>query len=135
MKEYYECEKKMNYLLYSEERSQLNKQSEKLDKELQNLETKKIDCLIKRNNALAELRNYDKYISKITECRKVEESTQSELNVCENYMKLFHRDQIPLTILDSMLPVFTRIVNEVFKIHTKYIFRHEFNKKTKKIGI
>ena len=133
MKEYYECKKKMNFVLYSEQRDQLKKQGEKLDRELRNLENEKTSCLIKSNSALKVLRDYSEYISKISECRKVEENTQSELNVYENYINLFHRDKIPLTMLDSMLSVFTRTVNEVFKNHTKYIFNHEFSNKTKKL--
>lgn len=133
MKEYYECAKKMNHLLYREEHDQLNKQGEKLDRELRNLENEKTDYIIKGNKALEVLRKHSEYISKISKCREKEESTQSELNVCENYMKLFHRDKIPLTMLSRMLSVFTTTVNEVFKNHTKYIFSHEFSSKTKKL--
>ena len=133
MKEYYELQKENNRLFFTEKFHHLIKQTEKLKKELKNLEDEKISWLKKKDHVLAEIKNYNRLSSKISECRKKEESTQSELSVYENYMKLFHRDKIPLTMLESMLSVFTRIVNEVFKNHTKYIFKHELNSKTQKL--
>ena len=122
MKEYYEYEKKVKYLLLNQEYNQLNKQTLTLEKEIKSLEADKTRCHTELNNALVEFENYNKYNSNINEFRKVEESTQAELNVYKNYMELFHRDKIPLIMLKSMLSDFTRNVNAIFANHTKIHF-------------
>ena len=133
MREYYVYEKKVRHLLYNKEYNHLNKQTEKLEKEIKTLEADKTRCLTKLNKAFTEFEKYNKYTSKISELRKVEESTQAELNVYKNYMELFHRDKIPLIMLKSMLSDFTRNVNAIFENHTKYSFSHELNNKTEKL--
>ena len=133
MKEYYVYEKKVKHLILNQEYNHLNEQTVTLEKEIKNLEADRIRCLRKLNNALTEFKNYNEYTSEISEFRKIDESTQAELNVYKNYMELFHRDKIPLIMLKSMLSDFTKNVNAIFANHTKYNLSHELNNKTEKL--
>jgi len=72
---------------------------------------------------------YKEYDQKLAELREPIPSLEEEIAIRVEYEKIFHREQIPLKILNHKMGQFNVYINNIFEKYTKYTVKAETEEK------